>query len=123
MKCKGSEGNAMGHRIKAALLLVLLAAALYSAAEAFRSVQPPVSALLPKEIYERYAIRAGAEEFTLRQAGRYIGVYERDHTREPLAVTDIELRCLRAADRAMVEVGIPVISRRELLLLLEDLGS
>lgn len=38
-------------------------------------------------------------------------------------MTRIELKCLRAADRAMVEAGIPVLSRQELLQLLEDLGS
>ena len=30
---------------------------------------------------------------------------------------------LRVADAAMVEAGIPVLSRQELLLLLEDLGE
>ena len=110
-------------RAKAALLLILTAGALYAAAEAFRSVQPPVNALLPKEIYERYAVRSDAAEFLLRREGNYVAVYEKERPREPLSVTGIELRCLRAADRAMVEAGIPVISRRELLLLLEDLGS
>ena len=38
-------------------------------------------------------------------------------------MTGIELSCLRNADRAMVQAGIPVLSRQELLLLLEDLGS
>ena len=110
-------------RARAALLLVLTGGALYSAAEAFRSIQPPVNAMLPKEIYERYAVRAESAEFLLKQSGKYVAVFEREHPREPSEVTDIELRCLREADRAMVEAGIPVISRRELLLLLEDLGS
>ena len=113
----------MTRRAKAAVLLLLTAGALYSAAEAFRSVQRPVSAKLPKDIYERYAVRADAAEFLLKEDGGRVAVYERAHPREPLEVTGIELRCLRAADRAMVEAGIPVISRRELLLLLEDLGS
>ena len=108
----------MTHRAKAALLMCLMAGALFSAAEAFRSVQPPANARLPKEIYERFAVRADAAEFLLKDSGRYVAVYEKAKGREPL-----ELRCLREADRAMVEAGIPVISRRELLLLLEDLGS
>lgn len=118
---QGDEGVKI--RAKAALLMCLMAGALYSAAEAFRSVQPPVNAQLPKEIYERFAVRADAAEFTLRGNGRYVAVYEKSGSREPVSVTGIELRCLREADRAMIEAGIPVISRRELLLLLEDLGS
>ena len=113
----------MSLRAKAALLLCLTAGALYSGAEAFRSVQPPVNAQLPKEIYERYAVRAEAAEYVLRGSGNYVAVFERSGSRDPLSVTGIELRCLRKADRAMVEAGIPVISRRELLLLLEDLAS
>ncbi len=38
-------------------------------------------------------------------------------------VTDIELGTLREADRRLVEAGISVSSREELLALLEDLGS
>lgn len=113
----------MSLRVKAALLLCLFAGALYSGAEAFRSIQPPANARLPKEIYERFAVRAEAAEYVLKDSGRYVAVYDKAKSREPLSVTGIELRCLREADRAMIEAGIPVISRRELLLLLEDLGS
>ena len=113
----------MSLRAKAALLLCLFAGALYSGAEAFRSIQPPANARLPKEIYERFAVRAEAAEYVLKDSGRYVAVYDKAKSREPLSVTGIELRCLREADRAMLEAGIPVISRRELLLLLEDLGS
>ena len=109
--------------MKAALLMCLMAGAIYSAAEAFRSEQPPANAQLPKEIYERFAIRADAAEFLLKNSGKYVAVFEKARGKEPVSVTGIELRCLREADRAMVEAGIPVISRRELLLLLEDLGS
>lgn len=52
-----------------------------------------------------------------------MAVFETERARKPLRVTEIELCCLRAADRAMVEAGIPVLSRQELLTLLEDLGS
>ena len=113
----------MSLRAKAALLLCLTGGALYSGAEAFRSLQPPANTRLPKEIYERYAVRAEAAEYVLKDCGNYVAVYDRAKSREPLSVTGIELRCLREADRAMVQAGIPVISHRELLLLLEDLGS
>ncbi len=41
----------------------------------------------------------------------------------PRSVTDITLSSLRAADRALIERGVPVASEEELLALLEDLGS
>ena len=110
-------------KAKAALLTGLLAAALWSGAEALRSLRPGEDRRLPKEIYARFAVRAEAAEFILRDSGGYVAVYENSRRREPLSVTGIELRCLREADRAMVEAGIPVISRTELLELLEDLGS
>ncbi len=52
-----------------------------------------------------------------------MAVYAGARDSEPVTVTGIELDCLRSADRAMVEQGIPVTDRKELLLLLEDLGS
>ena len=110
-------------RAKAALLMCLLAGALYSGAEALRSLRPAENRQLPKEIYERFAVRTDVAEYVLKNSGGYVAVFEKARDREPLSVTNIELRCLRQADRAMIEEGIPVISRRELLLLLEDLGS
>ena len=57
----------MSLRAKAALLLCLTAGALYSGAEAFRSVQPPADSRLPKELYERYAVRSEAAEYVLKK--------------------------------------------------------
>ena len=51
-------------RAKAALLLGLLAAALWSGAEAVRSLAPEKNANLPQEIYQSYARRG------IRAAGR-----------------------------------------------------
>ncbi len=113
----------MKWKAKAALMAVLLAGALWSGAEALRSLRPRENLQLPEEIYERFAVRAEAAEYVLRSSGDYVAVYENSRRREPIAVTGIELKCLRGADRAMVEAGIPVISRTELLQLLEDLGS
>ena len=70
-----------------------------------------------------HAERAEGAVCYLRESGGYVAVFETGRSREPLRVTRIELKCLRAADRAMVEAGIPVLSRQELLQLLEDLGS
>ena len=110
-------------RLKLALLMCLAAAAVYTGAEAWRSLQPVRENKLPEEVYARFLARADTAEFYLKDQGEYVAVYADARDREPLRVTDIELRCLRRADRAMLEAGIPVLSRQELLLLLEDLGS
>ena len=52
-----------------------------------------------------------------------VAVFDRGDTAAPLRVTDIELKSLRATDRALVEHGIPVASGEALQALLEDLGS
>ncbi len=52
-----------------------------------------------------------------------VAVFDRGDTAAPLRVTDIELKSLRATDRALVEHGIPVSSGEALQALLEDLGS
>ena len=110
-------------KLRIALLLCLAAAAMYTGAEALRSLRPEQEDLLPKEIYSRFAARAESAEYFLKNSGDYVAVYERPRDRQPLSVTAIELDQLRQADRAMVEAGIPVGDRQELLLLLEDLGS
>ena len=74
-------------------------------------------------IYDAYAARAESAMYYLRESEGRVAVYETERARKPLDVTEIELCCLRAADRAMVKAGIPVLSRQELLTLLEDLGS
>lgn len=113
----------MGLRLRIALLLVLAAAAAFAGGEAWRSLRAPEDANLPHEIYDAYAARAEDALYYLRESEGRVAVYETKRGREPLRVTGIELRSLRAADRAMVKAGIPVLSRQELLSLLEDLGS
>ncbi len=113
----------MGLRLRIALLMLLAAAAAFTGAEAWRGLGTPEDRSLPHEIYDSYAARAESALYYLRESGGYVAVYETARSREPLRVTKIELRCLRNADRAMVQAGIPVLSRQELLLLLEDLGS
>ena len=110
-------------RLKLALLMCLTAAALYIGVEAYRGLQPERSSELPEELYARFLARAEDAEFYLRGSGAYVAVYSSPRDREPVSVTGIELGGLRGADRAMLEEGIPVTDRKELLLLLEDLGS
>ena len=112
----------MAQRWKVALLLGLMGAALFTGAEALRSLRPRPAYPLPQEIYARYTRNAASAAYTLRPAEGRVAVYEGSRTREPLAVTPIELRLLRRADRAMIEAGLPVATHTELLQLLEDLG-
>ena len=113
----------MGLRLRIALLLVLAAAAAFAGGEAWRSLRTPEDRDLPHEIYDAYAAREEDALYYLRESEGRVAVFETKRGREPLRVTGIELRSLRAADRAMVRAGIPVLSRQELLSLLEDLGS
>lgn len=66
----------------------------------------------------------GAEaEYILRDYEGYVSVFDAAHDRAPLQVTAIEVSALRQTDREMLQGGISVGDREQLLLLLEDLGS
>ncbi|HBD85814.1 MAG TPA: hypothetical protein DC001_00125 [Clostridiales bacterium] len=107
--------------IKAALMCVLVVAAAVTAGWALRSIKasaedsPPVS-------YEWSCSEADAE-FVLREYLGYVGVFNAGSGKTPITVTDIETGSLRDADRNMLNAGIAVADRDELLTLLEDLGS
>ncbi len=112
----------MGLKLRIALMTCLVAAAAFTAAEAFRSIVPEKTAI-PEEVYARFRGREEDAEYFLRPCQGYVAVYGSQREKEPVSVTDIELANLRSADRAMVQKGIPVADQRELLSLLEDLGS
>ena len=119
-----TEGKCdMGLRLKIALLMCAAAAAVYTGTEAYRSLQPARESLIPEEIYASYTARADTAQYFLRNDEGYVAVYQKERDKKPVSVTDIELDCLRGADRAMIEEGLPVSDRWELLQLLEDLGS
>lgn len=99
-------------------LAALAVFALFSAAGSLKRDGEP----LPEEIYAAYADRSGTE-YLLKNRDGFIAVYKAETDRDPVSVTSIELAGLRKADRAMIEKGIPVLDRVELLKLLEDLGS
>ncbi len=113
----------MGLKLKTALLLFLMGAAAFTGAEALRSLKSAPGPDFPEEIYEKFSLYADKAAFVLRQAGDYVTVCPGKGGRGSPERTGIELRGLRKADRAMIEEGLPVRSRRELLQLLEDLGS
>jgi len=113
----------MSVRIRAALLLGLSALAAYSAERAVASVRPAWEAMLPQELYADFQTRSERAAYILRQRDGRIVVFTAGKERSPERTTDIEVEGLRHADRALLEKGIPAADRRELLLLLEDLGS
>ena len=78
---------------------------------------------IPDELYARFLGSGEEAEFYLRPCGGYIAVYPGIRDKVPLSVTGIELSALRSADRALIEKGLPVSDERNLLFLLEDLGS
>ena len=62
-------------------------------------------------------------EYILRATDGYISVFATSEAKTPITVTNIELRSLREVDRAVIEQGMAVSDREELMSLLEDFGS
>ena len=62
------------------------------------------------------------ENFTLCARNGYLAVLDPSLGEKPV-ITDIALDTLREADRKLIETGLRVETREELLTLLEDLGS
>ena len=112
----------MGLRTRIALLLCLAAAAVYTGGEALKRLDPAQTEL-PEAIYSAYAANEKQAEYFLKNREGYVAVYTGKRASELSDVTQIEVDGLRTADKAMLEKGIPVVSRTELLTLLEDLGS
>jgi len=105
------------------LLMLLAAAAVYLGGEAAATLEQPADPSFPAEIYAAFAVRAEPAAFYLRPCDGRIAIYSSRRSREPSALTDIDLNTLRSADLAMLQRGIPVSGQTELLMLLEDLGS
>ena len=113
----------MGLKLRVGLLLLLVSAAIFTAARAAESLQPAWQRWIPEEVYENLSRKAGQAEYFLRGKEGYVAVFEGRKDTQPLSITAIELNGLRLADRAMIEKGIPVSDSTALLQLLEDLGS
>lgn len=110
-------------KIKAALLLCLMAAAALTASEAWRTLKVDKAKGVPGEIYEKILSDGEEAEYFLRESGGFVAVFRGEKDKTPMTVTGIETSVLRKADRAMLELGIPVSDGQALLMLLEDLGS
>lgn len=113
----------MKRKLRLGLLIFLAVGAIFAGAEAYRSLRPVVSDTVPQEVYARFEANAGDAEYYLGSCEGYVAVYRERRDKAPMTVTTIEVSELRLADRAMIEKGIPVLDREELLYLLEDLGS
>lgn len=112
----------MGIRLKAAVLAAAAAGAVLSAAGAMRSIHRGI-APVPAEIAEKFRFGRDDAMYYVRGHRGYVAVFSERRGGKPEKVTDIELAGLRQADMGLLEKGIPVDSRGELLELLEDLGS
>ena len=110
-------------KLKSALLLCLMAAAVLAVGGAWRSLHRTGTPALPEEIAARFAGREESAAYYLRDDEGRVAVYEGRRGREKLAVTAIETANLRLTDRTLLRRGIPVTDADELLRLLEDLGS
>jgi hypothetical protein len=110
-------------KIKAALLLCLMSAAVLALCGAWRSLHRIGGPALPEEVAARFVGREEGAEFFLRESGGYVAVFGGRRSREPMRVTPIEAEHLRETDRLLLREGIPAHDSGELLHLLEDLGS
>ena len=113
----------MRTRIRAFLLMCLMAAAAYTALGAFESIRSPWEGALPADAYRALVREADQAKFFLRAQDGYVAVYPNRRGAGPERVTHIEICTLRAEDRAMLSRGIPAADRQSMLQLLEDLGS
>ena len=113
----------MKMKLRAALLSVLMLAAVYTAKEAYASLQPSRTDWPPEEMFAALFGGEGEAEFYLKACDGFVAVYSGTRERSPQRITAIETSGLRGTDRLMLERGIPVSDKETLLALLEDLGS
>ncbi len=115
----------MDIRYKVAGVGVLAVSALYCALGAIGSItavaesEPPAS---PTAEIEQ-SVSPQEASYVLRDYGGVVAVFLPEEEKRPLAVTDIAVEELRAADRTLLDQGIRAADRDELVSLLEDLGS
>lgn len=106
-------------RYRITLCAMLLLTAGLCASYTVRDLRGGSDARLPETVPA--AVSEPPDGFTLCARNGCVAVL--DPGCETAVVTDIELSTLREADRQLLEAGLTVTSREELLTLLEDLGS
>ncbi|MBP5166208.1 MAG: hypothetical protein ILP09_03000 [Oscillospiraceae bacterium] len=101
--------------LKASAVGVLAALAILCAVLCARSFRRPEAAPVSYD---------GAEaQFVLRDYRGYVSVFAPSQTREPVQITAIRTDSLRRADQRLLENGLTVGSREQLILLLEDFSG
>lgn len=110
-------------KIKVAMLVLLATTAMFTAMEAYSSLQPVGSDWPPEEMFTALFGSADEAEYYLKSCDGFVAVYTGVRARSPERVTAIETSGLRGTDKAMLDRGIPVTDRETMLVLLEDLGS
>ena len=108
-------------RIKLAATGAMALAAAVCAAAAIGSITGPAGAEEPESVLVWPEDSADAE-FIQREIDGCVAVFAAGE-RRPLTMTEIAVRSLREADRALLNAGLPCADRDEVLTLLEDLGS
>lgn len=114
--------NNMSMRIKSALLVCLVCAAVLSVCIAYKDIHGSVPSVLPEQVFAALNKTEHCAYYLREKDGR-VAVYPNTLSTKPLQLTDISTSLLRAADRAMLSKGIPVSDDTQLLILLEDFSS
>lgn len=112
----------MDMRLRLALSGVMAAMATLCASSALGGIKENAPAPTAYATLAPAKDMSGAE-YVLRDWEGFVGVFESAASLAPVSVTEIQVAELRYADRELLEGGIPVSDREELLSLLEDLGS
>ena len=110
-------------KLKIALLCLMLSGALYTGAQAIGKVNSLRKNPIPEKIYADFTARSEQAEYYLKAFGGYVGIFEDEDFEKLLRLTEVELINLRDGDRAMLEKGIPIMDRKQLLEILEDIAS
>lgn len=108
--------------IKAAGTGVLALAAVITAASAINGITGPAGAAQEPESGIIWPQDVENAQFILREYDGCVAVFAAGEN-TPITMTDISVRTLREADRALLNAGLPAADRDEVLTLLEDLGS
>ncbi len=113
----GVEGFWMKRMVlKAAGTALLVAAAVICAHQA--------ASTFPTAVKTELQSYDGAKaEFVLRDYEGYVSVFAPGADPEPLQITAIQTESLRQRDRELLQGGLTVGSREQLLMLLEDLSE
>ena len=99
---------------KASAVGVLAAFAILCAVVCARSFRRPEAAVSYDGL---------SAQFVLRDYRGYVSVFQPKETREPVQITAIRTDSLRRADQRLLECGLTVGSREQLILLLEDFSG